>query len=46
MREWFERADYEKSSMYVLVNLKAMPTPEERHAFRRKIEEIAGIITP
>ena len=46
LREWFERADYEKSSMYVLVNLKAMPTPEERHAFRRKIEEIAGIITP
>lgn len=43
LRDWFERADYEKSSMYVLVNLKAMPTKDERHLFRSQIEDFVGL---
>lgn len=45
LREWFERADYERYSMYVLVNLKAMPASEERQLFRQQIEDFAGIIS-
>ena len=45
LREWFERADYERYSMYALVNLKAMPTDEERRLFRQQIEDFASIIS-
>ena len=45
LRQWFERADYERSSMYVLVNLKAMPASEDRQLFLQQIEDFAGIIS-
>lgn len=39
--EWFEPADFEDYSMYVLVNREAMPTHEERLDFLNQIRTFA-----
>jgi len=43
LHDWFEPADFEDYSMYVLVNREAMPTIEERIVFLRQIRDFIGI---
>lgn len=42
LHEWFEPTDFEEYSMYVLTNLMAMPTYEERMDFLQQIRKFAG----
>ena len=43
LHEWFEPADFENSSMYVLANKEAMPSTEERLDFLREIRGFVGL---
>lgn len=43
IHDWFEPADFVNHSMSLLVNLAAMPTEEERQAFRQQVIDFAGI---
>ena len=45
LHDWFEPADFEEYSMYVLVNREAMPTIEERLVFLRQIRDFVGIVS-
>ena len=43
LHEWFEPADFENNSMYVLANKEAMPSTEERLDFLREIRGFVGL---
>ena len=45
IHDWFEPADFVNHSMSLLVNLAAMPTEEERRAFRQQVIDFLGLTT-
>jgi len=42
LRDWFETAEYERLSMFVLLNLEAMPLPAQRYELLQKIDQFVG----
>lgn len=45
LHDWFEPADFEDYSMYVLVNRESMPTIDERLIFLRQVRDFVGIVS-